>query len=78
MLGYEWRPFESRRTGFFAKAGPQLSISLDENAQVASGRVALGVQHRFTESFSMVLQPSAIIARGGVGTGVKLGFSWAF
>lgn len=78
MFGYELRPFESKRTGFYFKAGPNFGIGLDEQWTKTVGRAVLGVQHRFGETFSMALHGGVGLSDDEIVPLARLSFGWAF
>jgi len=88
-IGYEVRPWESRRTGFFAKAG-SLHVYSEGDADYGfatgggdtftawghSGRLSLGTQHQFTDVFSLSFELGVSVPEPfAVG---KLGLTFAF
>lgn len=83
-LGYELRPWSSRRTGLFAKAGSvhivaDNEIDFDELEEEKSGHAArftAGIQHQFGDSFTLHLQGSVHVP--GAQPTARLGLTWAF
>lgn len=83
-LGYELRPWSSRRTGLYVKAGSVHILAdndidyaaLDEEESGHAARFTAGVQHQFGESFTLNLQGSVHVP-GAQPLG-KLGFTWTF